>query len=102
MSMGSHGGMVTTNYGGKLSAEENCFVQQSCLAFYQQSHLAAGWGTGEGNSIWPCEVFLFILASDFLHAVKSYDTGPSVLLPLRMKACCGILSPLKIHFLNRL
>jgi hypothetical protein len=23
--------------------------------------------------IWPCEVFLFILASDILHAVKCYD-----------------------------
>jgi hypothetical protein len=28
---------------------------------------------GEGNDAFDLEVFLFILASDFLHAVKSHD-----------------------------
>jgi hypothetical protein len=38
--------------------------------------------------------FLFILASDILHAIKSYDMGPPALLPLRRKVCCGFLLPL--------
>jgi hypothetical protein len=41
---------------------------------------------------------LFILASDFLHAIKSYDMGLA-LLPLQRKVCCGFLSPLKIQCL---
>jgi hypothetical protein len=42
------------------------------------------------------EVSLFIHQNYILHAVKSYDMGPTDLLPLRRKACCGFLSPLKI------
>jgi hypothetical protein len=34
---------------------------------------------------------------DSLHALKSYDMGPTALIPLRMKACCGLLSPLQIR-----
>jgi hypothetical protein len=33
------------------------------------------------------------LASDVLHAVKSYDMGLSALLSTRRKVCCGFLSP---------
>jgi hypothetical protein len=36
----------------------------------------------KGMKILSCKVFLFILTSDFLHAVKSYDMGPPALLPL--------------------
>jgi hypothetical protein len=32
----------------------------------------------------------------FLNAVKSYDMGPTALLPFRRKVCCGFLSLLKI------
>jgi hypothetical protein len=60
---------------------------------YQQSYLVASrWNGRREWWIWPCEVFLFILASDFLHAVKSYDMGPTALLLLRRKVCCGFLS----------
>jgi hypothetical protein len=31
----------------------------------------------------------FTLASDFLHAVSSYDMGPLALLPIQRKMCCG-------------
>jgi hypothetical protein len=31
----------------------------------------------------------------YLHAVKPYDVGPTALLLLRRKACCGLLSRLK-------
>jgi hypothetical protein len=37
----------------------------------------------------PCEVFLLILATFFLHMVKYYDMEPTALLPLRRKTCCG-------------
>jgi hypothetical protein len=36
-----------------------------------------------------------------LHAVKSYDMGPSGLLPIRSKVCCGFLSPVEIYHLSR-
>jgi hypothetical protein len=35
--------------------------------------------------------------SDFLHAVNSYDVGPTALLPLRRQSYYGFLSPLEIH-----
>jgi hypothetical protein len=31
----------------------------------------------------------------FLHSARSYDMGHPALLPIRRKACCGFLSPLK-------
>jgi hypothetical protein len=63
---------------------------------FTSSHLVASMRNGR-RKLWiqPREVFLFILASDFLHATKSYDAGLPALLPLRRKACCGFLSPLK-------
>jgi hypothetical protein len=36
----------------------------------------------------------------FLHAIKSYNMGPPALLTPIRKACCGFLSPLKIHCLG--
>jgi hypothetical protein len=36
--------------------------------------------------ILPCEVFMFILATDILHEVKFYDMGPPALLPFRRRA----------------
>jgi hypothetical protein len=35
--------------------------------------------------------YFFMLASDFLHAIKSYDMGTPALLSLLRKACCGFL-----------
>jgi hypothetical protein len=37
------------------------------------------------------------LSRDLQYAVKSYDMEPTALLPLRRKACCRFLSPLKIY-----
>jgi hypothetical protein len=39
----------------------------------------------KGIRIWPCKVFLLTLASEIYMMVKSYDTGTTVLLPLRRK-----------------
>jgi hypothetical protein len=38
---------------------------------------------------------LFILAGDFLRAIKLYDMGPPALLLLRMKACYEFYHPQK-------
>jgi hypothetical protein len=54
----------------------------------------------KGMRIWLFEVFLFICASDFLHAVKAYDKGPPALLPLRRKVCFRFLSLIKIFLLG--
>jgi hypothetical protein len=50
----------------------------------------------KGMRIWPCKVFLFILASDFLHSIKLYDIGPS---PLK-EGVLWIITALKIHHLS--
>jgi hypothetical protein len=59
MSMDKHGGIISTE-------ENSRFVHQSSLAILaaessdrKQEELA------KGLIIWPCEVFLFITASDF-------------------------------------
>jgi hypothetical protein len=59
-------------------------------------------GTGERNDE-------FVLAKHFCsylhvilsHAVKCYGMGFPALLSPRRKACCGVLSALKIHRLGR-
>jgi hypothetical protein len=39
----------------------------------------------------------FILRRVLLQAAKCNDMGPTALLSLRRKSCCGSLSPLKIY-----
>jgi hypothetical protein len=51
--------------------------------------------------IWPWEVFLFILPKVIVTCRKINDMGLPALLPFRMKACCGFLSPFAIHSLGR-
>jgi hypothetical protein len=58
------------------------------------SHLVANrWNMRRMNL--ALQSTFIILASDFLHVIKSYDMEPPALLPRRRKACCGFLSPLK-------
>jgi hypothetical protein len=54
----------------------------------------------ERNENVALQSILFILAHDFLHAVKSYDMGPLALLHLWRKVCWRFLSFLKIHCLE--
>jgi hypothetical protein len=97
ISMENHGGMM-------MSKEENSwFVLQNSLEILpaetpgsKQEELA------KGMRIQHCEVFLFILASVFLHTVKSYDMGPPALLPVGRKVSSGFLSTLQIHSLGRI
>jgi hypothetical protein len=64
---------------------------------YQQSHLVASRRNRQREWwIWPCKVFLLILASDLLTCRKILWHEAS-LLPLQRKACCRFLFPLKIH-----
>jgi hypothetical protein len=37
---------------------------------------------GEGSDEFGLAKYLFILPSDFLHVIKSYNMGPPALLPL--------------------
>jgi len=86
---------------GMLTEKNSSLLHQSSLAILPaESSGSKQEEWVKGMRIWPCQVFLFILASYFLHAVKSYDMGPTALLPLRRKVCCGFLSPLKIHRLG--
>jgi hypothetical protein len=66
---------------------------------YQQRHLERVWGMDEGMKIYVFSIF--DTSTDLLHAVNSYDMGPSALLPIRRNVCCGFLSSLKIHRLSR-
>jgi hypothetical protein len=52
-------------------------VHQFLSSNPNSSHLVT-----EGMRIWSFKVFLFILASDFLHAIKSYDMWPVALLKI--------------------
>jgi hypothetical protein len=64
------------------------------------SHLRHLW------SKWAKEMRIYSNRSrgssrDLLDAVKSYDMGPTTLLSIRRKVCCGFLLPSKIHCLGR-
>jgi hypothetical protein len=62
---------------------------------FQQSYLVGSTrGVGEGNE----EFGLLML---FCSYFPSDDLGPPALLPFPRKACCGFVSPLKIHRLSR-
>jgi hypothetical protein len=89
--------MSCQNHGGTKSTEGNSwFVHQSSLAILPAE--SSGSKQEEwANRIWPCKVFLFILAGNVLYAIKSYNMEPLALLPHWRKACCGFLLPSKIH-----
>jgi hypothetical protein len=95
MSMENRGGMMM------LAKENSWLIYQSSLAIQPAESCDSKQEEWlKGMRVCPCKVFLFILASDFLHAVKSYDMGPPALLPLWRKVCCGFLLPLKVHCLG--
>jgi len=88
MSIESHGGMISTG-------ENSRFVHQSS-GKHTSSHLVENQDEhAEGNDEFSTRNIFFAHRSDFLHSVKSCDMGPTALLPLRRKACCGFVSPLK-------
>jgi hypothetical protein len=62
-------------------------LQQS----YKQSCISKVGGTGEENDTFSIRFFYISKVSLTCH--KSYDIGPTILLPLRRKARCGLLSP---------
>jgi hypothetical protein len=87
------------NHGRMISAGKNWRTSDISLTILPaESSSGKSGGTGGRKWwIWPYRVSLFILRSDVLHAEKSYDMGPTALLPLWRKACCGFSSPLKIQ-----
>jgi hypothetical protein len=65
---------------------------------HQKRHVAAE--EEKLGQKWPWILpmkYLFHTRRVLYHVVKPYDMGPTSLLPIRMKACYGFLSPLKIH-----
>jgi hypothetical protein len=55
--------------------------------------------------IWPCEVLLFILASDFFHAKKSYNMASGFTSPLKedvLQIFIASNNPLPVPNLNPL
>jgi hypothetical protein len=56
---------------------------------YQQNRLIANKNNLEKEMMTVAfKTYLFILRSDFLRAVITYDMGPTALLPLRRKTRC--------------
>jgi hypothetical protein len=83
--------------------DDNKGTHDSCTRNLWQSYQqSSGSKQKEWEKVKPCKVFLFILASDILHAIKAYNMGPPALLLLQRKVCCGFLSPLKIHRLGQI
>jgi hypothetical protein len=72
-----------------IERKTNFSTRDICQS-YQQSHLVP---SRRNTQIWLCKVLLCTLASDFLHAAKSYDMGPPALLPVRRKVCSDFYSP---------
>jgi hypothetical protein len=59
------------------------------------SHLVANQEElGEENYEFSLRSIFVHTSKWFLNALKSYDMGPTALLLLRRKVCCGLLSPL--------
>jgi hypothetical protein len=75
-----------------LSFNHSWFIHQSFL-------VVADTPISETGS-WRRSISI-MLCKILLHAVKSYDMGPSALYPIGSKVCCGILSTVKIHHLCR-
>jgi hypothetical protein len=63
------------------------------LKSYKHSHLLAK----QEELAKKTENFALRIIFFILRKVKSYDMGPTDLVPLRRKACCGFLSLLKIN-----
>jgi hypothetical protein len=95
MSMENHGGMM-------LIGENSWLVHQSYLAILpaQTSSSKSGECWQRKWRVWPLKYLLFVLWTDPLHAIKSYNMGPTALPLLTRKACCRFLLPFKIHCLS--
>jgi hypothetical protein len=83
--------MNVVNHGEMMPAGENTWlVHQSSLAFLQAESSNVRWRTKAFRSL-SCKHFVHT-CKWFFHTVKSYDVGPSALLPIRRKACCDFLT----------
>jgi hypothetical protein len=81
-----------------LSSNHSRFIHQNSLLWLQQKHLVAKRGEIWRKCTWILPISISVYTSRVLqHAVKSYDMGPSDLLPIRRKSYCGFVSPLNIH-----
>jgi hypothetical protein len=86
------------NHGGVMSTGKNSwFVYQSSLAILPAESSGSGREERARGIMNLALISIFVhTCKCFLHAVKSQDRVPPALLPLRRKACCGFVSPLKI------
>jgi hypothetical protein len=79
MSLENHAGIISTG-------ENSWFVRQISLAnLPAESSSGKAGGTGEGNE--------FGLTNYIIHTLKGSYMGPTTLLSLQTKACCGFVSP---------
>jgi hypothetical protein len=70
-------------------------VPDSCTRTPWQLPAGEKW---QRNGLWIFPTrYLFHTSRVLQHAIKSYDTGPTALLPLWRKSCYRFLLPLKIH-----
>jgi hypothetical protein len=93
-----HCGNFLTYSALHLSSDHSRFNHQSSLLWLQQtpsSEAGRNWARND-RCIFPISQYLSHYRV-ILHAIKSYDMGPTALFPLRRKSCDGFLSPLKIH-----
>jgi hypothetical protein len=80
-----------------LSCNRFWFIHQSPLAVTNRHPLAKQEELGENMAEFCLRDIPFHTRRNLWHDVKSYDMGPTALLPLRRKSCHGFLLPLKIH-----
>jgi hypothetical protein len=81
--------MISTGENSRFFHQSSGKPTSSHLVENQEEH-------AEGNDEFSSRnIFFFAHRSDFLHSIKSCDMGLTALFPLRRKACCGFLSPIK-------
>jgi hypothetical protein len=90
VSMENRGGMMSTGETPDSST-------RAILILPALSYSIKSGGNGERNDEFCLTKYLFRSSKGFLTCRKVLRHGPTALLPLRRKACYGVLSPLKIH-----
>jgi hypothetical protein len=78
------------NRGGMIPTRKICPSTRAVWQSQQQSSCSKAGGTGEGN-------YEFGRTKSLCSYSKGSLTNRIILLPLRRKACCGFLLPLKLH-----
>jgi hypothetical protein len=87
--------MSMENHRGKISTGKTDKSTKALWQYYQEIHLTKQEELGERNYEFCFTKYFFHISKGSLTFCKIVRHGPSALLPLRTKACCGFFIALK-------